>query len=115
MVFTLGFPIIMILIFGSIFNGEIGDGVKFTQYFVTGMIATGLMTAGFQNLAIRIPIERDRGVLKRFRGTPMPKWVYFAGKVIMVVVDRRRRDRVCCSPSRSRCSTWSCPTTAASG
>lgn len=85
-VFTMAFPVIMILIFASIFSGEIGGGVRFTQYFVTGMIATGLMTVGFQNLAIQIPIERDRGVLKRLRGTPMPKWVYFAGKVIMVLV-----------------------------
>ena len=83
--FTLAFPAIMILVFGSIFKGTIGDGVRFTQYFVTGMIATGLMTAGFQALAIQIPMERDRGVLKRFLGTPMPKWVYFAGKVLMVM------------------------------
>jgi ABC-2 type transport system permease protein len=85
-VFTMAFPVIMILIFASIFTGEIGGGVSFTQYFVTGMIATGLMTVGFQSLAIQIPIERDRGVLKRLRGTPMPRWVYFAGKVIMVAV-----------------------------
>jgi ABC-2 type transport system permease protein len=82
--FTLAFPVIMILVFASIFDGEIGGGVSFTQYFVTGMIATGLMTTGFQALAIQIPMERDRGVLKRLRGTPMPKWVYFAGKVLMV-------------------------------
>jgi ABC-2 type transport system permease protein len=84
-VFTMGFPIIMILIFASIFDGTIGGGVRFTQYFITGMIASGLMTVSFQNLGIWIPIERDRGVLKRYRGTPMPKWVWFAGKVIMVV------------------------------
>ncbi|HEX5541472.1 MAG TPA: ABC transporter permease [Micromonospora sp.] len=83
-VFTLLFPVVMILIFASIFTWEITEGVKFTQYFVTGMIATGLMTVGFQALAIQIPIERDRGVLKRLRGTPMPKWVYFAGKVVLV-------------------------------
>jgi ABC-2 type transport system permease protein len=83
-VFTMAFPVIMILIFASIFNGDLGDGVKFTQYFVTGMIATGLLSVGFQTLAIQIPQERDRGVLKRLRGTPMPKWVYFAGKVVMV-------------------------------
>jgi ABC-2 type transport system permease protein len=83
-VFTMAFPIIMIIIFGSIFSGDLGGGVKFTQYFVTGMIASGLMTTGFQALAIQIPIERDRGVLKRLRGTPMPKSVYFIGKVAMV-------------------------------
>ncbi len=85
-VFTLGFPIIMVLIFASIFDGDLGNGVSYTQYFITGMIATGLMTVSFQNLGIWIPIERDRGVLKRYRGTPMPKWVWFAGKVIMVLV-----------------------------
>ncbi|MER7440559.1 ABC transporter permease [Micromonospora avicenniae] len=84
-VFTMGFPVIMILIFAAIFNDEIAPGVSYTQYFITGMIATGLMTVSFQNLGIWIPIERDRGVLKRYRGTPMPKWVYFAGKVVMVV------------------------------
>src|SRR5262245_19648878 len=82
-VFTMGFPIIMIVIFGSIFSGDLGGGVKFTQYFVTGMVASGLMVTGFQALAIQIPIERDRGVLKRLRGTPMPRSVYFIGKVGM--------------------------------
>ncbi|QOC90587.1 ABC transporter permease [Micromonospora craniellae] len=85
-VFTLGFPVIMVLIFASIFDDDLGEGVSYTQYFITGMIATGLMTVSFQNLGIWIPIERDRGVLKRYRGTPMPKWVWFAGKVIMVLV-----------------------------
>ena len=84
-VFTMAFPVIMIVIFGSIFSGNLGGGVKFTQYFVTGMIASGLMTTGFQALAIQIPIERDRGVLKRLRGTPMPRSVYFIGKVAMVL------------------------------
>lgn len=83
-VFTMAFPVVMILLFGSIFTWDIAPGVTFTRYFVTGMIAAGLMTVGFQSLAIQIPMERDRGVLKRLRGTPMPPWVYFAGKVVMV-------------------------------
>lgn len=83
-VFTLLFPVLLIVIFGSIFTWEIAPGIRFTQYFVTGMMAAGLMAVGFQSLAIQIPMERDRGVLKRLRGTPMPPWVYFAGKVVMV-------------------------------
>jgi ABC-2 type transport system permease protein len=85
-VFTMAFPVMLVVIFGSIFSGDLGGGVKFTQYFVTGMIASGLMATGFQALAIQIPIERDRGVLKRFLGTPMPRWVYFAGKIMMVLL-----------------------------
>jgi ABC-2 type transport system permease protein len=85
-VFTAGFPVIMMVIFGSIFSDDLGGGVQYTQYFVTGMIASGLMSTGFQALAIQIPIERDRGVLKRLAGTPMPRAVYFVGKVGMVFV-----------------------------
>jgi ABC-2 type transport system permease protein len=85
-VFTTGFPVIMMVIFGSIFSDDLGGGVRYTQYFVTGMIASGLMATGFQALAIQIPIERDRGVLKRLAGTPMPRAVYFIGKIGMVLM-----------------------------
>jgi ABC-2 type transport system permease protein len=84
-VFTLLFPVLLLVIFAAIFTFEIAPGLKFSQYFIAGMIAAGLLSVGFQSLAIQIPIERDRGVLKRLRGTPMPKAVYFAGKVIMVL------------------------------
>ncbi len=84
-VFTVLFPVLMIVVFGSIFDWDISPGVPFTQYFVVGMIGAGLMATGFQNLAIQIPMERDRGELKRLRGTPMPPAVYFVGKVLMVL------------------------------
>jgi ABC-2 type transport system permease protein len=84
-VFTVLFPAMILLIFGSIFGGTTG-GIPFKQYFIAGMIASGLLSSGFQNLAITIPIERDRGVLKRFRSTPMPKWVFFVGKILQVGV-----------------------------
>lgn len=84
-VFTMLLPVILIVIFGSIFDREIAPGVEFTQYFVTGMIASGLMATGFQSLAIQIPIERERGALKRLRGTPMPAAAYFLGKVVLVL------------------------------
>jgi ABC-2 type transport system permease protein len=86
LIFTLLFPVIIVLIFGAAFHGSAGSGVTLTQYFVTGMIASGLLATGFQNLAIQIPIERSRGVLKRLVATPMPRSAYFVGKVVMVLV-----------------------------
>ena len=80
-VFTMVFPVMLMVIFEQ----QIAPGVRFTQYFVTGMIAAGLLSTGFQSLAIQIPIERDRGTLKRLRGTPMPRSAYFIGKVLMVL------------------------------
>ena len=83
-VFTLLFPLILLAIFGSVFNEKIAPGVTFSQYFVAGMIASALVNTGFQQIAIYIPIERDLGALKRLRGTPMPAVSYFIGKAILV-------------------------------
>lgn len=85
-VFTLAFPIILLAIFGSVFTTELTNGVTFSQYFVAGMIASGLVNTGFQQLAIIIPMEREYGALKRLRGTPMPASSYFIGKSILVFV-----------------------------
>ena len=85
-VFTLAFPIMLLGIFGSVFTNELTNGVTFSQYFVAGMIASGLVNTGFQQLAIMIPVERDFGTLKRLRGTPMPAASYFIGKSIVVFV-----------------------------
>jgi len=83
-VFTLLFPVILLAIFGSVFKNTIAPGVTFSQYFVAGMIASGLVNTGFQALAITIPMERDFGALKRLRGTPMPASSYFIGKAILI-------------------------------
>ena len=85
-VFTLLFPLILLAIFGSVFKDTIAPGVTFSQYFVAGMVASGLVNSGFQQLAITIPMERDYGSLKRLRGTPMPVASYFIGKSILVFV-----------------------------
>jgi ABC-2 type transport system permease protein len=85
-VFTLLFPLILLAIFGSVFTTKLAPGVTFSQYFVAGMIASGLVNTGFQQLAIMIPVERDFGTLKRLRGTPMPASSYFIGKAILVTV-----------------------------
>ena len=85
-VFTLLFPLILLAIFGSVFKDTIAPGVTFSQYFVAGMVASGLVNSGFQQLAITIPMERDYGSLKRLRGTPMPVASYFIGKALLVFV-----------------------------
>ncbi len=48
------------------------------------MIAGGIGSTSFQNLGLSIAAERERGTLKRLRGTPMPPAAYFIGKIIQV-------------------------------
>ena len=85
---TLAFPVVLMVIFGSVFGSQnIGPtDVSFSQYFVAGMIASGVLYSAFQNLAISIPQEREEGTLKRLQGLPMQKASYFIGKVGLVFV-----------------------------
>ncbi len=85
-IFTLFFPVLLLFIFGSVFKNNIAPGVTFSQYFVAGMVASGLINTGFQQLAINIPMERDNGALKRLRGTPMSPISFFFGKAVLVFV-----------------------------
>ena len=85
-VFTFSLPMLLMLIFGSVFSDDIVPGVTFSQYFLAGMIASGVVYSAFQQLAIAIPMERDDGTLKRLQGTPMPKASYFLGKLGVVCV-----------------------------
>ncbi|SDK37492.1 ABC-2 type transport system permease protein [Nonomuraea maritima] len=86
-VFTFAFPIILLVIFGSIFDGVFeGTGISFSQVYAAGLIGAGVMSASFQNLGVSIAVERDEGTLKRLAGTPMPPVAYFIGKIGSVIV-----------------------------
>ena len=84
-VFTLLFPVILLVVFGAVLDYDIGGGVAFTQYFMAGVIAAGILGASLQNMAISIATERSDGTLKSLAGTPMPKSAYFVGKVVQVL------------------------------
>ncbi len=85
-IFTFGLPVALLILFASIFGGEIDDtGVDVSQYFVAGMLAATGITVGFQSLAAQLALEQHDGTLKRLAGTPMPKAAYMAGKIGMVV------------------------------
>jgi len=86
-VFTFAFPIMLLLLFGSIFGGTIdGTDVSYKQVLVAGVMASGIMSVTFSSLATSIAIERHDGTLKRLAGTPMPKGAYFIGKVVLTFV-----------------------------
>ena len=86
-IFTISLPIILLLLFGQIFHGEVGaTGVSFRQYFIAGIIASGLMSATFVGVGVSIAADRDDGTLARLAGTPLQPAAYFAGKAILAFV-----------------------------
>jgi ABC-2 type transport system permease protein len=84
-VFTL--PAVLLVLLGTIFGHQAAaEGVTVGQLFTAGMAAGGIASTSFQYLGIAIATERDLGMLKRLRGTPMPVAGYFLSKVIQVLL-----------------------------
>jgi ABC-2 type transport system permease protein len=86
-VFTFALPVVIMLVLGSVFGGVAGEsGVTPSQLLAASLIAGGVASTSFSNLAVGITTDRENGALKRLRGTPMPAAAYFLGKVALVAV-----------------------------
>ncbi len=88
--FTFAFPLMFLVIFTSLLGNDTvviaGKTVKTSTYYVAGMAAFAAITACYTNIAISVTFQRDSGVLKRTRGTPLPGWAYLMGRVIHAVL-----------------------------
>lgn len=84
--FTFALPMMFLVIFTSL----LGKGTaKFANveinrstYYVFTMAAFGVITACFTNIAMTVSFQRDQGILKRTKGTPLPSWAYLFGRVV---------------------------------
>jgi ABC-2 type transport system permease protein len=82
--FTVMFPVVLLLIFATVFGGETVDvngGIETTVYYVPAIITLAVISATMQTLAMSLVIAREDGRLKRGRGTPMPSWVFIVGRI----------------------------------
>ncbi len=81
--FTIVFPLMFLIVFTLVFgNDEIGGlGVTTAQFYAPALAVFGAVSATYTNLSVSTAIARDEGILKRMRGTPLPPWIYIAGRV----------------------------------
>jgi ABC-2 type transport system permease protein len=68
-------PLLFLAFFGAIFHGN----QKELNRLVPGIAGMSVMATTFSALAYNIVFLRERGVLKRIRGTPLPTISYFGG------------------------------------
>jgi ABC-2 type transport system permease protein len=85
--FTLFFPLMFLFLFNLIFGSGTMDiagrgSFTVTQFFAPSLGAFAAASATYTNIGVGTAITRDQGILKRFRGTPLPPWTYMVGRVL---------------------------------
>lgn len=87
--FVLLFPVLLLVVFAALFSGDLevgGETIPLKQLMMAGIIAAGVMSTGFQGVAIDIVLERDKGMIRRLGTAPMPRAAYFIAKIVRVLV-----------------------------
>jgi ABC-2 type transport system permease protein len=81
--FTVAFPVIFLVLLATIFGGGRihAYSIAVDTYYVPSILTLALVSATMVNLAMNLTIARENGILKRARGTPLPPWVFIAGRV----------------------------------
>ena len=67
-------PLLFLAVFGAIF----ADDPENLEVIVPGIAGMSVMTSTFSALAHNVVSLRDRGILKRVRGTPLPTSAYLS-------------------------------------
>lgn len=88
--FAFVFPIIFLVVFATLFKGStahVGSvSVSWDDYYIPALIAFGVIGACYTNIATSLSIRRDSGVLKRFRGTPLPGWIFMVAVALSSLI-----------------------------
>lgn len=88
--FTLALPVAFLLIFATVFGSKtvaVPGGVIHTSvYYVPAIIALGIIQAAVSNLAISVTAQRENGILKRRRATPVSAAVLVTSRALTAVV-----------------------------
>lgn len=82
--FTLAFPLLIYVVFSVTFGNPAIEslGVTVGQYYAPALAVYAAANATYLNIGITTAYQRDLGILKRIRGTPLPAWVHLAGRML---------------------------------
>lgn len=73
-------PVLLLLTFRLVGSGSYSGNAGLA--LVGGLTAFGVIMTGYATHGGGVVDARERGVLKRLRGSPLPSWAYFAGSML---------------------------------
>ncbi len=87
--FTVLLPVIFLVIFATVFGHDTvdvgGHKIEQTAYYVPSLMALAITSAALQSLVFAVVSQRERGILKRRRATPVPAAALIAGRSLTAV------------------------------
>ncbi|MGB9359097.1 MAG: ABC transporter permease [Acidimicrobiia bacterium] len=86
--FTIFFPLLIFVVFSLAFGNETIDylGITTAQFYAPSLAVFSAVSATYTNISITTAYQRDEGILKRVRGTPLPPWIFFGGKILSSIL-----------------------------
>jgi ABC-2 type transport system permease protein len=88
--FTLVIPLILLALLAGVFHGGettvSGVTVDYRQFFVPSVIVFSLTLTTLAMLVATVVSQRELGITKRRRATPMPAWALIVSQSLTVVV-----------------------------
>jgi ABC-2 type transport system permease protein len=84
--FTLAFPLMMLFLFGGIYGNEptqLFGGRGMMDVSVPAYMAMIISTVGLLSIAIHVSSYREKGILRRFRSTPLRPYVILLDTVLV--------------------------------
>jgi ABC-2 type transport system permease protein len=88
--FTLVIPLILLALLAGVFHGGEttvnGVTIDYRQFFVPSVIVFALTLTTLAMLVASVVQQREMGILKRRRATPMPAWALIASQSLTVVL-----------------------------
>jgi ABC-2 type transport system permease protein len=83
--FVFAFPILLYVLLGSVYTGAIG-GHPADEVLLGGLLGYGAANTAFAGLGIALVADRERGILKRIRSTPLPAATYLGAAIVSTLV-----------------------------
>jgi ABC-2 type transport system permease protein len=84
--FSFLFPILLLVLIGSVYGDEPIEGVSAPTFLLIGLLGYGVAANAFAALAITLVVRREAGLLKRVRGTPLGPGAYLSAVIGSTVV-----------------------------
>ncbi|KGR79907.1 ABC transporter permease [Ureibacillus manganicus] len=83
LLFTFIVPAVSFVVFAIMFKGtSYKGGLDYFQAYIPSMIAIIIFTTAFFSMGLQVVIDREKGVYKRLKGTPLNQRAIFTATII---------------------------------